>query len=138
VAGRLHVGSILSSGSVEDIPASQRFYAGGGGSVRGFSYQGVGPKLSDNDTPEGGLALVEVSAELRQRLFGPWGVVAFVDAGSISIHEAPDFSNLSIGAGLGLRYALPFGPVRVDLATPVANRQGASPLQVYVSIGQSF
>ena len=138
LAGRLRVGSILSGGSVEDIPASQRFYAGGGGSVRGFSYQGVGPKLSDNDTPEGGLALVEASAEVRQRLFGPWGVVAFVDAGSVAIHKAPDFSNLSVGAGLGLRYALPFGPVRVDLATPVANRNGASPLQIYVSIGQNF
>lgn len=138
LAGRLHVGSILSSGSVQDIPASQRFYAGGGGSVRGFAYQKVGPRLADNDTPEGGLALVEASAEVRQRLFGPWGVVAFVDAGSVSIHKAPDFSNLSVGAGLGLRYALPFGPVRVDLATPVANRNGAAPLQIYVSIGQSF
>jgi translocation and assembly module TamA len=138
LAGRLHVGSILSSGSNSDIPASQRFYAGGGGSVRGFAFQGVGPRLSDNDTPEGGLSLVEASAEVRQRLFGAWGVVAFIDAGSVGIHKAPDFSNLSAGAGVGVRYQLPFGPVRVDLATPVANRQGASPLQVYVSLGQSF
>lgn len=138
LAGRLHVGSIISGGSNSDIPASQRFYAGGGGSVRGFAYQGVGPRLSDNDTPEGGLSLVEVSGEVRQRLFGAWGVVAFIDAGSVGIHKTPDFSNLSAGAGVGVRYQLPFGPVRVDLATPVANRQGASPLQVYVSLGQSF
>ena len=138
LAGRLHVGSLLSGGSNSDFPASQRFYAGGGGSVRGFSYQGVGPRLSDGTTPEGGLSLVEASAELRQHLFGAWGVVAFIDAGSVGTHQTPDFSNLSAGAGFGVRYQLPFGPVRVDLATPVANRQGASPLQVYVSLGQSF
>jgi translocation and assembly module TamA len=65
-------------------------------------------------------------------------VVAFVDAGSISVTRKPDFSNLSVGAGLGLRYNLPFGPIRVDVATPVSNAQGGSPVQIYVSIGQSF
>jgi translocation and assembly module TamA len=137
LAGRVRVGSILD-GSVSDIPASQRFYAGGGGSVRGFSYQAVGPRLSDGDTPEGGLSLIEASTEIRQQLFGRWGVVAFVDAGSISVTRSPDFSNLSVGAGLGLRYNLPFGPIRVDVATPVTNAQGSSPVQIYVSIGQSF
>jgi translocation and assembly module TamA len=138
LAGRLRVGSIID-GAVGDIPASQRFYAGGGGSVRGFSYQAVGPRLADdNDTPEGGLALIEASAEIRQMLTARWGVVAFVDAGSISVTRKPDFSNLSVGAGLGLRYNLPFGPIRVDVATPVSNAQGGSPVQIYVSIGQSF
>ena len=78
------------------------------------------------------------SSSVRQHLFGAWGVVAFVDAGSVGIRKAPDFSNLSVGAGLGVRYNLPFGPIRFDVATPVANRQGASPVQIYVSIGQSF
>ena len=137
VAGRLRVGTIIN-GTVDEIPAPQRFYAGGGGSVRGFSYQAVGPRLSDGDTPQGGLGLIEASVELRQQLTAQWGFAAFVDAGSISVSRKPDFSNLSVGAGVGVRYHLPFGPVRVDLATPVANRQGGAPLQVYVSIGQSF
>ncbi|CAN7185582.1 autotransporter assembly complex protein TamA [Phenylobacterium sp. LjRoot225] len=138
LAGRLRIGSILN-GTVSDIPAPQRFYAGGGGSVRGFSYQAVGPRLADdNDTPEGGLSLIEASTEIRQMVTARWGVVAFVDAGSISITRNPDFSNLSVGAGLGLRYNLPFGPIRVDVATPVSNAQGGSPVQIYVSIGQSF
>jgi len=136
LAGRVRLGSILN-GTVAEIPAPQRFYAGGGGSVRGFSYQAVGPRLSD-DTPEGGLSLIEASTEVRQRLTGHWGVVAFVDAGSISVTRKPDFSNLAVGAGLGVRYNLPFGPIRVDVATPVANAQGGSPVQIYVSIGQSF
>jgi translocation and assembly module TamA len=136
LAGRLRIGSILN-GTVSDIPAPQRFYAGGGGSVRGFAYQAVGPQLADN-TPEGGLGLIEASAEIRQMITGRWGVVVFTDAGSISVTRKPDFSNLSVGAGLGLRYNLPFGPIRVDVATPVTNAQGSSPVQIYVSIGQSF
>jgi len=136
LAGRLKLGSIFN-GMVDDIPAPQRFYAGGGGSVRGFSYQKVGPRFADG-TPEGGLGLVEASAEVRQHITRTWSVVGFVDAGSVSTSRVPDFSNLSVGAGLGVRYHMAFGPIRFDVATPVANRQGASPVAIYVSIGQSF
>jgi translocation and assembly module TamA len=138
LAGRLRLGSILN-GAVQDIPAPQRFYAGGGGSVRGFGYQEVGPRLPDN-TPQGGLSLAEASLEVRHRLRGPWGLVAFLDAGSIGGAQFPSFraSDYSVGAGLGVRYNLGFGPIRVDLATPVTSRNGQAPFQIYVSIGQSF
>jgi translocation and assembly module TamA len=136
LAGRLHLGSILN-GSTADIPAPQRFYAGGGGSVRGFGYQEVGPKLADN-TPEGGLSLAEASLELRHHLRGPWGVVAFIDAGTVGGAQLPDFRNSSVGAGVGVRYNLGFGPIRVDVATPVTSRDGQAAIQIYVSIGQSF
>jgi translocation and assembly module TamA len=137
LAGRLGVGSIINSASAADIPAPQRFYAGGGGSVRGFGYQDVGPHFPDN-TPQGGQSLFESSLELRHRLTEKWGVVGFVDAGSVGLRPNPDLTHLAVGAGLGVRYNLGFGPIRVDLATPVANRRGAAPLQIYVSIGQSF
>ena len=136
LAGRVHLGSIVN-GSVADIPAPQRFYAGGGGSVRGFGFQQVGPRLADN-TPEGGLSLVEGSVELRHRLNERWGVVAFVDAGAIGLAQFPSFRDLSIGAGFGVRYNLGFGPIRVDFATPLTSRRGQAPFQAYVSIGQSF
>ncbi len=136
LAGRLHLGALVN-GSVEDIPAPQRFFAGGGGSVRGFGFQEVGPRLADN-TPEGGLSLVETSIELRHRLNDRWGLVAFVDAGSIGETPVLTFRDLSIGAGIGVRYNLGFGPIRVDLATPVSSRHGEAPFQLYVSIGQSF
>ncbi|MDB5461699.1 MAG: hypothetical protein JWP23_88 [Phenylobacterium sp.] len=136
LAGRLRLGSILN-GSTADIPAPQRFYAGGGGSVRGFGYQEVGPRLADN-TPEGGLSLAEASLELRHRLRGPWGVVAFLDAGTIGGAQLPGFRNSSVGAGFGVRYDLGFAPIRVDIATPVTSRHGQAPFQLYVSIGQSF
>ncbi|MBS0362227.1 MAG: outer membrane protein assembly factor, partial [Proteobacteria bacterium] len=136
LAGRVHLGSI-SNGTVADVPAPQRFFAGGGGSVRGFGYQEVGPRLADN-TPEGGLSLAEASVELRHRLNEKWGVVAFVDAGTVGLNQLPNFSQSSIGAGFGVRYNLGFGPIRVDLATPLTSRKGEPPLQIYVSIGQSF
>jgi translocation and assembly module TamA len=97
----------------------------------------VGPRLSDN-TPEGGLALAEASFEVRHRLNRQWGLVAFVDAGSVSLSETPDFRNGSLGAGVGVRYNLGFGPLRFDIATPINPRQGDAPVEVYISIGQSF
>jgi translocation and assembly module TamA len=136
LAGRVHLGSIIN-GSVADIPAPQRFYAGGGGSVRGFGFQEVGPRLADN-TPQGGLSLMEASVELRHRLSERWGVVAFMDAGTIGGQQFPTFRDLSVGAGLGVRYNLGFGPIRVDFATPLTSRRGQAPFQAYVSIGQSF
>jgi translocation and assembly module TamA len=136
LAARLHFGSILN-GTVEHIPAPRRFYAGGGGSVRGFAYQAVGPQLSDG-TPQGGVSLFEASLEARHDLTAKWGVVAFVDAGSVGSDPAPGFQDLSIGAGLGVRYNLGFAPIRFDIAVPVTQRNGSGPFQIYISIGQSF
>jgi translocation and assembly module TamA len=137
LAGRLRVGSILN-GTISSIPAPQRFYAGGGGSVRGFSYQGVGPRLADNSTPQGGLSLLEGSLELRHELTRTWGIVGFVDAGAVGSTSAPTGEDLGVGAGLGVRYNLAFGPIRVDVAAPVSGRHGGPAFQVYVSIGQAF
>jgi translocation and assembly module TamA len=136
LAGRLAVGSILG-GNLPGVPADRRFYSGGGGSVRGYAYQAVGPRLSDN-TPEGGLSLAEASIEVRQKLTRQWGVVAFFDAGSVGASPTPDFKSGSAGVGVGVRYDLGFGPLRFDIATPLNPRQGDSPVQVYISIGQSF
>jgi translocation and assembly module TamA len=136
LAARVHLGSILNA-TTPDIPASRRFYAGGGGSVRGFSYQAVGPRLADN-TPQGGVSLLETSVEIRHELTRKWGVVAFVDTGSVGVDKFPGPGNLSVGAGVGVRYNLGFGPIRVDVATPLNPRQGDPPVQIYVSIGQSF
>ncbi|WP_309092250.1 autotransporter assembly complex family protein [Phenylobacterium sp.] len=136
VAGRLKVGRIVN-GTVPEVPASRRFYAGGGGSVRGFPYQAVGPRLADG-TPRGGTSLFEASAEVRRDLTPRWGFAAFVDAGSVGSEGAIDFDDLAVGAGVGVRYNLGFAPIRVDIATPVANRNGEAAFQIYVSIGQSF
>ncbi len=137
LAGRLRLGSLLMGGSTFDIPAGRRFYAGGGGSVRGYAYQAVGPRFPDN-RPIGGLSLVEASAEVRQVIRGPLGAVVFVDAGSVGTQQYPDFHSLSVGAGVGVRYNLGFAPLRLDLGFPLKRRPGDGAFQIYVSIGQSF
>ncbi|MEO8925712.1 MAG: autotransporter assembly complex family protein [Caulobacteraceae bacterium] len=136
IAGRLKLGAILG-GSIPDVPADRRFYAGGGGSVRGYGYQAVGPRLIDN-TPEGGLSLIETSFEVRRRLTRQFGAVAFVDAGTVGSGTTPDFRNVSVGVGVGVRYNLGFGPFRLDIATPLNPRPGDGRVQVYISIGQAF
>ena len=139
VAGRLHVGSILG-GTIPGVPAPDRFFAGGGGSVRGYSYQDIGPHYADN-TPIGGLSLTETSVELRRR-FGtsPWGAVLFFDAGSVAETINPDFHHVDTAVGIGFRYHLNFAPIRADLAFPLqkASNSGQQPFQIYLSIGQSF
>lgn len=138
LAGRIKLGSIVG-GDIPTVPADRRFFSGGGGSVRGFSYQGVGPRLADTDhTPVGGDSLFEASAEVRQQISGPWGIAAFVDAGSLSPVAVPDFKALSVGAGLGVRYNLGFAPIRLDIAAPITHQKGDPWVQFYISIGQSF
>ncbi|MFN3522393.1 MAG: autotransporter assembly complex protein TamA [Phenylobacterium sp.] len=135
-AGRLKLGTMVG-GMIPEVPASRRFYAGGGGSVRGYAYQAVGPRLSDN-TPQGGVSVLEASVEIRQRIRGRWSAVAFVDAGAVGTDQFPTGKDLSTGAGLGVRYDLGFGPIRADIAVPLDQRSGDAGFQVYISIGQSF
>ena len=136
IAGRIKLGEI-AGGDIPLVPAQDRFYAGGGGSIRGYGYQDVGPRFADN-TPEGGLSLFESSVEIRQRVTQRWGVVGFVDAGTVGTNVAPDFAHPEVGVGVGVRYDLGFGPIRLDIATPLNRREGDSPIQLYLSIGQSF
>jgi translocation and assembly module TamA len=136
LAGRVRIGSIFG-GAELTVPSDRLFYSGGGGSVRGFEYQGVGPRLPDN-TPRGGLSLFETSVEVRRDVWGNFQAVAFIDAGAIGFQETPNFNNLRYGAGFGVRYQLPFGPIRADIAVPLDRRDGDADFQIYVSIGQAF
>lgn len=135
-AGRVRLGSIVGAG-VDVIPSDRLFYSGGGGSVRGYDYQGVGPRLADG-TPIGGLSLFEASFEVRRRFGERWGGVAFVDAGAVGPDQTPDFGALRYAAGVGVRYNLPFGPIRADIAVPIDKHDGDPDFQIYVSIGQAF
>ncbi len=136
LAGRLRLGSIFG-GEELTVPSDRLFYSGGGGSVRGFQYQGVGQRLPNN-TPRGGLSLFETSIEIRRDVWRDFQAVAFVDAGAIGFQETPNLNNLRYGAGFGVRYKLPFGPIRADIAFPLERRDGDANFQVYVSIGQAF
>jgi translocation and assembly module TamA len=136
LAGRVRLGSIL--GAPRDAVApSRRFYAGGGASVRGYGYQDIGPRDPNND-PIGGRSLAEFALEARVRAFGNFGVVPFLDGGNIYTSTVPDFSGFRYGAGLGVRYYSSFGPIRVDVGTPLNPQKGDARVAVYVSLGQAF
>jgi translocation and assembly module TamA len=139
LAGRANIASLVG-GSIPDIPSPRRLYAGGGGSVRGYEYQGIGPRYNDvNRTPVGGLSLVEVSAEVRYRLENSqFGMVTFLDAGTLSDSSTPDFTDVRYSAGIGVRYFLEFAPIRFDIAVPLDSRRGSDDVQVYIGVGQGF
>ncbi|MEO7277958.1 MAG: BamA/TamA family outer membrane protein, partial [Sphingomicrobium sp.] len=119
-AGRIRLGTILGAG-VYDIAPSRRFYSGGGGSVRGYGYQQLGPKAVDG-SPIGGRGLAEFAIEARIRLSqfgGNFGIVPFFDGGSLNTGQRPDFGGWRFAAGLGLRYYSSFGPIRIDFGVPL-------------------
>jgi translocation and assembly module TamA len=139
VAGRIRVGTIVGAKASEIAP-SRRFYSGGGGSVRGYGYQQLGPR-DDFGDPIGGRGLAEFSLEARVRLEafgGNFGIVPFLDGGSLTTDVTPDVRNWQFGAGIGVRYHSSFGPIRLDVGTPLNRRSGDARVAVVVSLGQAF
>lgn len=137
LATRASVGSIYGAEG-GNVPADIRYYAGGGGSVRGYAYQTLSPYFSGE--PIGGSSLVEFSSEVRLRFDEEFGGVLFVDAGNAYASETPNFSEkLYVGVGTGVRYFSPIGPLRFDIAFPLNGKDiGADGYQFYVSLGQAF
>ncbi|MDO6732411.1 autotransporter assembly complex family protein [Marinovum sp. 2_MG-2023] len=132
-AARLQLGALVGPDAV-DAPPGMLFYSGGGGTVRGQPYQSLD---ADYDGVSlGGRAFASLSAEMRFSVTDTIGLVAFADAGFIG-HDGFDAGNSHAGAGLGLRYNTPVGPIRLDVAAPVAGETGDG-VQVYIGIGQAF
>jgi translocation and assembly module TamA len=139
LAGRVRLGTIVGAKSSQIAP-SRRFYSGGGGSVRGYGYQRLGPRDAFDD-PIGGRGLAEFGLEARIRLKafgGNFGVVPFLDGGTLTTDAMPDFRDWQLGAGLGLRYYSSFGPIRIDVGTPLNPRSNDAKIAVVVSLGQAF
>ena len=137
LAGRVAAGSILGA-DLAEVPADRRFFLGGGGSVRGYAYRNIGPRLATGAVT-GGLSFVEASAEARIGVTETIGVVPFVDLGAVAASE--DFSNLqdpSVGVGVGVRLLTPVGPLRVDVAVPLDPQPGDPDVGFYAGLGQAF
>lgn len=137
-AFRVRTGSI-AGGDTLDIPITKRFFAGGGGSVRGYEFQKAGPLDVDGD-PIGGRSVLETGFELRWRATDKIGIVPFVEGGNVYDEQIPDFGeDLFWAAGLGVRYFTIAGPIRLDVAFPLNRRDGIDDeFQIYVSLGQAF
>lgn len=137
LAGKLSAGTIVGGNELSDIPATRRFFLGGGGTVRGYGYQEISPRNADNKLL-GGRSYVAASAEARIGITETIGIVPFIDVGTVSTDEVPDFKDLRAGAGVGIRYATPFGPLRLDVAVPLKKYPGGTSFGIYAGIGQSF
>ncbi len=136
LAGRLVAGSIIG-GVSDEIPDSLLFYTGGGGSVRGYPYRGIGVGIGGDI--EGGRSLLLMSGELRHQFTDTIGIVGFADGGYVSLREVPGSDgDLRIGAGLGLRYYTGIGPIRFDVAVPLDPMPGDPGFAYYIGIGQAF
>ncbi len=137
LAGRGRLGSIFGEDTAK-IPADRRFFAGGGGSVRGYELQSVGPHDAQG-APIGGRSVYELGLELRVRLTDTIGIVPFLEGGQVFDDSLPDFSEAPLwSAGLGLRYFTAVGPIRFDIATPLNGRSTDDDFQFYISFGQAF
>ena len=131
-------GGSMAGAEMNNLPSTLRYYAGGAGSVRGYSYQAIGPR-NDKGDPSGGRSYQIVNLEARYKITDEIGIVPFLDGGMVYEDALPQiFGDMRWGAGLGLRYYTPIGPVRLDVATPLNPVDGNPPLQLYISIGQSF
>ncbi len=140
LAARVQGGAILGS-SLLGTPRDFLFYSGGGGTVRGQPYQSLGVnvlRIGLSGVETGGTYFLAASAEVRTKITEKIGIVGFFDVGQVSVGGFNDAStDWHAGAGLGLRYATGFGPIRLDVAAPVGGTTGKG-VQVYVGIGQSF
>lgn len=130
---------------VGDLPASERFYAGGDTTIRGYALDSVGTEetISPNGFPKGGDAEVVLNAELRIPVRGAVGAALFVDGGNVFAQAADvSLSRLRGSVGFGGRYRSPIGPIRVDLGFKLDRRTIGGRLEpryaLHFSIGQAF
>ena len=137
LAGRVAAGTLIGA-STSLIPPTHRFYAGGGGSVRGYRYRSLSP-LGPTGEVVGGRNLLEASIEARIRVTDTIGIVPFFDAGGAFSGNLSNFQDeMFTAAGIGLRYYTGIGPIRADFAFPLNRRPGDATFAIYVGIGQAF
>jgi len=134
------------SPSARDLPASERFYAGGSTTVRGYALDRLGDSATiDSDGfPRGGNAMAIFNGELRFPVRGPIGGVVFLDAGNVFARLTDlDLTRIRTSTGAGLRYRSPIGPIRVDVGIKLDPRQQVDGVrerrwEVHISLGQAF
>ncbi len=127
---RIEGGTTLQDEPLEDVPTSLRFFAGGDQSVRGYDYQSLGPRDANGDVI-GGKHLGVVGLELERAFLTNWGAAAFYDAGN-AFNSLSDI-DWAQGAGFGIRYYTPVGPIKIDLARQIGESNPS--WRLHVSVG---
>jgi outer membrane protein insertion porin family len=124
-------------GETTETPLHERFYLGGGTTIRGYTQDSVGPTGTDG-TPQGGQSMLLGNAELRINPAGGFGVVLFTDAGNVWDEQTIHTGDLRASYGGGIRYNTPVGPLRVDYGQKINRQPGESPGEVHFSLGHVF
>ncbi len=130
---------------IEDLPASERFFAGGDTTIRGFALDTVGAPdtITPRGFPTGGNAVLIMNGELRVPVWREFGAAFFVDGGNVFRRVTQfDIGELRGSVGFGVRYRSPIGPVRVDLGFKLDRREIGGRLEprtaLHFSFGQAF
>jgi len=126
----------------DEVPINERFYLGGGNTVRGYSQDSIGPPsdvpATSSKVPTGGDGMVQLNAEMRLNTAESGGLVFFTDAGNVWVQQAIHLNDLRASYGMGIRYNTPVGPLRVDYGQKINRQSGESPGQFHISIGHAF
>lgn len=124
---------LIQASNFDRVPPSFRFFAGGDRSIRGFDYQSISPKDRKGKL-KGASRLVTGSAEYQYNFSGPWWGAVFVDSGE-AIDKLDD-ADFHTGAGVGIRWISPIGPIKLDVATPVDDSKKS--VHFYIGIGSEL
>jgi len=135
----VRTGVIWPIENTDEIPLQTRYFNGGENTVRSFREDELGP-LDMNGEPVGGEAYTVLSVELRRRLIGSLTGAFFVDTGNTVLdhNDYLDFDGFRSGIGVGLRYMLPIGPLRLDGAVNPESRPGEDDYVIHLSVGMAF
>lgn len=140
LAGRARLGTVLGP-DIQEVPRDYLFYSGGGGTVRGQPYESLGVEViqgPDGPVKTGGMSIATLTAETRIQVREKIGLAIFADAGRVwSEGGWQGESGWQAGAGAGIRYKTPIGPLRFDVAGPVGGDTGEG-MQLYLGLGQAF
>ncbi|WP_282498256.1 autotransporter assembly complex protein TamA [Pantoea stewartii] len=121
----------IETNDFDKVPPDLRFFAGGDRSIRGYKYKNVSPRDSDGKLT-GASKMATGSLEYQYNVSGKWWGAVFVDAGE-AVNDISQ-SDIKTGAGIGVRWASPVGPIKFDIARPIGDREEHS-LQFYVGLG---
>ncbi|TDJ78438.1 MAG: hypothetical protein E2O39_01480, partial [Planctomycetota bacterium] len=135
----LRTGIIMPRGDTDVIPLQERFFNGGENTVRSFKESELGPEDNDGD-PLGGETFTVLSVELRRQVIGNFSGALFYDTGNV-LQDYTDYFDLHgfrSAIGIGVRYMLPIGPLRLDVAANPDARDGEDDVVAHFAIGMSF
>ena len=139
LAASFRTGVIMPNADTDEIPLQERFFNGGQDTVRSFKEDELGPK-DDNGNPLGGETFSVASLEWRRRLLGKLDGALFVDAGNVETDSAEyfGFHGIAYAVGIGMRYRLPVGPVRLDVGWNPWPDDDEDQYVVHLSVGMPF